>query len=718
MIGTSTESNMKKFLLLAFVLAVFFAAYKTGLTDYLTFAQLKARQADLQMFYESNPWQMLGGYFALYVLCTALSLPGATILTLGAGAVFGLLNGVVLVSFASTLGATLAFLFTRYLLRSTVEAKFKSQIDSINNGIDKEGAFYLFTLRLVPVFPFFLINMVMGLTKMSVITYAFVSQLGMLLGTTVYVNAGTQLSRLESATGILSPAILGSFVLLGLLPLATKRIIDILKARKVYRGFKKPTHFDYNLIAIGGGSAGLVTAYISAAVKAKVALIEKHKMGGDCLNTGCVPSKALIKTAKLVHSTKRAEEFGLKPLKAEVDFPAVMERINQVIAKIEPHDSIERYTSLGVDCISGEAEIVSPWEVRVNGKILTTKNIVLATGASPLVPPIPGLRDVSPLTSENLWQLKSKPKRLAVLGGGPIGCEMAQAFARIGSEVTLVEASDRILVREDVDVSHEVLKSFTNDDVRVLTKHKAVSFGIENEEKWLLADGPEGQTKVYFDQVLVALGRKANTKVPGLEKLNLELSPTGTFAHDDLLRTKYPNIFVCGDCAGPYQFTHTAAHQAWYAAVNALFSPFKTFKVDYRVIPWTTFTEPEVARVGLSESEAKAKGIEFEVTRYGLDDLDRAIADGDDHGFVKVITPKGGDQILGATIVGVHAGDLLAEFILAMKWGIGLNKILGTIHAYPTFSEATKYTAGNWKKAHKPEVVLRWVEKFHAWRRV
>ncbi len=708
---------MKKALLLGVVLIGFIAAHQMGLASYLTFAELKARQSELQLFYEGNPWVMLGGYFALYVLSTALGLPGATILTLGAGAIFGFVTGLVLVSFASTIGATLAFLFTRYLLRSIVEEKFQSQVDSVNSGIEKEGAFYLFTLRLVPVFPFFLINLVMGLTKMPVITYALVSQVGMLLGTIVYVNAGTQLSQLEDVSGILTPGLLGSFALLGVLPLAAKKIIDYIKAQKVYRGLKKPKHFDYNLIAIGGGSAGLVTAYISAAVRAKVALIEKHKMGGDCLNTGCVPSKALIKTSKLVHATKRAEEFGLRPMTAEVDFPEVMKRIHEVIAKIEPHDSIERYTSLGVDCIKGEAEVVSPWEVKVNGKILTTRNIVLATGASPLVPSLPGLQDVFPLTSENLWQLKDRPEKLVVIGAGPIGCEMAQAFVRLGSQVTLIEATDRILSREDADVSREVLQSFINDGIKVLINHKAVSFGTDGNSKFLLADGPEGQMKIVFDQVLIALGRKANTKVPGLEKLKLEITPTGTFAHDELLRTKYPNIFVCGDCAGPYQFTHTAAHQAWYASVNALFSPFKSFKVDYRVIPWTTFTEPEVARVGLSETEAHARGIDFEVTRYGLDDLDRAIADGDDHGFVKVLTQKDSDQILGAVIVGVHAGDLLAEFVLAMKWGIGLNKILGTIHAYPTFSEATKYTAGNWKKAHKPEYVLRWVEKFHRWRR-
>jgi pyruvate/2-oxoglutarate dehydrogenase complex dihydrolipoamide dehydrogenase (E3) component/uncharacterized membrane protein YdjX (TVP38/TMEM64 family) len=708
---------MKKIILLGLLALAFFAAHKTGLTQYLTFAELKARQFELRAFYEANPAQMLGGYFLVYVLCTALSLPGATILTLGAGAVFGLLEGIILVSFASTIGATVAFLSTRYLLRSTVEAKFKTQLEAINRGVESEGAFYLFTLRLVPVFPFFLINMVLGLTKMPLLTYSFVSQVGMLIGTIVYVNAGTQLSQLEGVSGILSPGLLGSFALLGILPLVAKRLIEFLKARKVYRGFKKPKRFDYNVIAIGGGSAGLVTAYISAAVKAKVALIEKHKMGGDCLNTGCVPSKALIKSAKLVKAATGAQSFGLKPLVPAVDFAAVMNRIQTVIKKIEPHDSVERYTGLGVECISGEAEIVGPWEVRVNGKTLTTKNIVLATGASPLVPPIPGLREIAPLTSDNLWQLKEQPRRLAVLGGGPIGCEMAQAFARLGSEVTLIEASDRLLVREDSEVSAEVLKSFERDGVRVLTGHKAVAFSQDAGSKWLEAESQGQRVRIEFDQVLVALGRRANTNVPGLEKLKLELNPAGTFAHDDRLRTKFPNIFVCGDCAGPYQFTHTAAHQAWYAAVNALFSPLKSFAVDYRVIPWTTFTDPEVARVGLNETEAKAKGIEFEVTRYDLDDLDRAIADGEDHGFVKVITPKGSDRILGATIVGAHAGDLLAEFILAMKWGLGLNKILGTIHAYPTFSEATKYLAGNWKKAHKPEGLLKWVERFHTWRR-
>jgi pyruvate/2-oxoglutarate dehydrogenase complex dihydrolipoamide dehydrogenase (E3) component/uncharacterized membrane protein YdjX (TVP38/TMEM64 family) len=708
---------MKKILLFVIILALFLGAHFTGLTSYFTFVELKSKQMALITYYEQNTMTMLLGYFAVYVLSTALSLPGATILTLGAGAIFGLWKGVILASFASTIGATLAFLITRFLLRESIESKFKKQFDAINAGVKKEGAFYLFTLRLVPIFPFFLINMLMGLTQLSVIKFIFVSQIGMLIGTFVYVNAGTQLAQLESPSGILSPKLIGSFILLGLLPLITKKIIDAIKAGKVYRNFKKPKTFDYNVIAIGAGAGGLVTAYISAAVKAKVALIEKDKMGGDCLNTGCVPSKAIIKSAKVAHFINHSSSYGLKSTLSEVDFKAVMGRIQNVIKKIEPHDSVERYESLGVDCIKGEAEIISPWEVMVNGKVLTTKNIVLATGATPLVPPIPGLSEMNALTSENLWRIEKRPRRLVVLGGGPIGCEMAQAFARLGSKVILVEAGERILSREDSDVSEEILKHFKNDGIDAFTSHKAISFKKRGDLKILVAQGPSGEVEIEFDEILVALGRKAKTNIPGLEKLNLEISSRGTFSHNEYMQTKYPNIFVCGDCAGPYQFTHVAAHQAWYAAVNALFSPFKKFKADYRVIPWTTFTDPEVARVGLNEAEAKEKNIEVEVTRFAFEELDRAIAEGEESGFVKVITKKGKDDILGVTIVGSHAGELNAEFVLAMKWGIGLNKILSTIHAYPTFAESTKYVAGNWKKAHSPKKLLSLVERIHTWRR-
>ena len=394
-----------------------------------------------------------------------------------------------------------------------------------------------------------------------------------------------------------------------------------------------------------------------------------------------------------------------------------MERVHQSIAKVEPHDSVERYTNLGVECFRGEAKIESPFQVRIGEKTFTTKSIVIATGARPLVPRIPGLDTIPYFTSDTIWSLRESPKKLLVLGGGPIGCELAQAFQRLGSQVTQVEMAPHLMGREDLDVSEQIEKVFSEEGIRVLTSHKAMSFSKANDAYQLECESQSGKVIIEFDQVLLALGRAPNTQGFGLEELGVEIEKKGTIAHDPYLRTKYPNIFVCGDVAGPYQFTHTAAHQAWYAAVNGLLSPFKMFKADYRVIPWCTFTDPEVARVGLSEQEAREKNIDVEITCYGLDDLDRAIADSEDHGFVKVLTKKGRDEILGATIVSSHAGDMITEFITAMKHKIGLNKILGTIHIYPTFPEANKYAAGIWKRAHKPDALLNWVEKYHRWRR-
>ena len=561
----------------------------------------------------------------------------------------------------------------------------------------------------------------MGLTPIRAWTFYWVSQIGMLAGTLVYVNAGTQLARIDSLQGILSPGLLLSFALLGIFPLMAKKIVAVVKARRVYAKWPKPKRFDRNLVVIGAGSAGLVTAYIAAAVKAKVTLIEKHRMGGDCLNTGCVPSKALIRSAKLLSHIRRSAEFGIRQADADFDFAEVMERVQRVIREVAPHDSVERYTGLGVDVIEGTAKITSPWSVAVTTaegtRTLTTRSIVIAAGARPFVPPIPGLADVGYLTSDTVWNLRELPKRLVVLGGGPIGSELTQTFARLGSQVTQVEMAPRILIREDPEVSELVTRRFRAEGIDVLVNHKAQQFVVENGEKVLIAEHDGRDVRIPFDAVLVAVGRVANTAGYGLEELGIPTTPARTVETNEFLQTLYPNIYAAGDVAGPFQFTHTAAHQAWYAAVNALFAPFKKFKADYSVIPWSTFVDPEVARVGLNEQDAKEKGIPYEVSVYGLDDLDRAIADGEAHGFVKVLTVPGKDRILGVTIVGEHAGDLLAEYVLAMRHGLGLNKILGTIHIYPTLAEANKYVAGVWKKAHAPEKLLAWVERFHAWRR-
>jgi pyruvate/2-oxoglutarate dehydrogenase complex dihydrolipoamide dehydrogenase (E3) component/uncharacterized membrane protein YdjX (TVP38/TMEM64 family) len=700
--------------LVVVAIAVFFAA---GGHRYFTFENLKAQQAALDGWYRAHPWQTVLVYFATYVAVTGLSLPGATLLTLAGGAVFGLGWGTVIVSFASSLGATLAFLASRFLLRDWVRARFGERLKTIDEGLAKEGAFYLFTLRLLPVVPFFLINLALGLSAMRVWTFYWVSQIGMLAGTLVYVNAGTQLARLESPRGILSWQLLGAFLLLGIFPLLAKKLVDTLKARRVYSRWPRPRRFDRNLVVIGAGSAGLVSAYIAATVRAKVTLIEKERMGGDCLNTGCVPSKALIKTARVLSQIRNASNYGIRSASAEFDFAEVMERVQRVIRAVEPHDSVERYTGLGVECIRGEAKITSPWTVAVNGRTLTTRAIVIAAGARPLVPPIQGIEQIEVLTSENVWSLRKLPARLVVLGGGPIGCELAQAFARLGSKVTQVEMLPRLLVREDPEVSEVVRERFEKEGVSVLVGHKAKQVVIEGGRKLLLCEHDGKGVGVEFDALLCAVGRVPNTAGYGLEELGIPLGKGRTVETNAYLQTLYPNIYACGDVAGPYQFTHTASHQAWYAAVNALFAPLRRYRADYSVIPWATFTEPEVARVGLNETEANERGIAFEVTRYGLDDLDRAITDGEAHGMVKVLTVPGSDRILGATIVGESAGELIVEFVAAMRHGIGLKKILGTIHIYPTLSEANKYAAGAWRKAHAPEGALRFLEKFHAWRR-
>ena len=708
-------------LLIAVLAAVFFAF---DLHQYLTLETLQARRGEFIALKDQSPWLVTGLAFAGYVLVAALSLPGALVMTLAMGALFGLLWGTLLVSFASSIGATLAFLVSRYLLRDAVQQRFGDKLKAINDGIARDGALYLFTLRMVPVFPFFLINLLMGLTPMRARTFYWVSQVGMLAGTLVFVNAGTQLAQLQSLSGILSPSLLFSFVLLGAFPMIANKFIQWLQSRRVYARWQRPTKFDRNLIVIGGGAAGLVSAYIAAAVKAKVTLIETHKMGGDCLNYGCVPSKALIKSATLAHQMRHASNYGLSDASPAFSFKAVMQRIHDVIKAIEPHDSVERYTGLGVEVLQGYAKLVNPWTVEIaqsggGTQTLTARSIVIAAGARPFVPPLPGLEEVGYVTSDTLWDVFAKldevPQRLVVLGGGPIGCELAQAFGRLESQVTQVEMAPRIMIREDEEVSALAKAALEADGVAVLTGHKALRCETVHGEKVLIVEHEGAEKSIPFDQLICAVGRVARLQGYGLEELGI---PTNkTIETNEYLQTLYPNIYAAGDVAGPYQFTHVAAHQAWYAAVNALFGDFKKFKADYSVIPWATFIAPEVARVGLNEQEAKEKNIAFEVTKYGIDDLDRAIADSEAHGFVKVLTVPGKDKILGVTIVGTHAGDLLAEYVLAMKHGLGLNKILGTIHTYPTLAEANKYAAGEWKRAHAPQRLLAWVAKYHAWKR-
>lgn len=709
--------KLARLLVLAAVLLLVASFFVFDLNRYLDLEYFQSNLADFRAWKERHLAAAIGLYFLAYVAVTSLSLPGALVLSLGAGALFGLVIGSALVAAAASVGALGAFLAARFVLRESVERRFGAKLTAINRGVEKDGAFYLFTLRLVPVFPFFVINLVMALTKIRAPVFFTVSMLGMLPGTVVFVNAGAQLAQIDSLGGIVSWPVLLSFALLGIFPLAAKKILEAVRARRVYRGHHKPRRFDANLVVIGAGSAGLVASYIAAALKARVTLIERGPMGGDCLNSGCVPSKALLRSAKFLAEARKVRELGLKSAAVDFDFADIMARVRRVIAQIAPHDSVERYTGLGVHCIAGEAAIKSPWEVQVNGQTIHTRAIIIATGAGPLVPPIPGVEQSGCRTFDTLWEIDELPRRLLVLGGGPAGCEMAQAFARFGSEVTQVEMMPRLMAIEDEDASMVVQKKMMDEGVRVLANHKAVEFRTEGGRKELLCQHQGKTVAVEYDQALLALGRRANTKGFGLEELNMPLTRTGTVEVDDCMQTRYPNIYACGDVAWPWQFTHSAAYQARFAAVNALFGGWWKFRAAGVTMPWATFTDPEVARVGLNEQEAKRQGIAHEVARYDLAELDRAITDERAHGFVKVLTVPGKDRILGATIVGEHAGDLIMAFVSAMKHGHGLGKILDTIHPYPTLAESAMFTAGVWKRAHTPQRALEWVGRYHRLKR-
>jgi len=706
-----------RLILFVCIVAALASYFLLDLDQYLTLDYAQSRLADIQDFRDENFLLAAVIYFSAYVLITALSIPGALIITLIGGAIFGLLWGTILVSFASTIGATLAFLVARLLLRDWVQSRFGSHLTPINRGIERDGSFYLFSIRMVPLFPFFIVNLLMALTPIRTLNFYWVSQLGMLLGTIVYVNAGSELAQIDSLGGLVSGSVVLAFVLLGLLPLVARFVVNIIQRNKILGRFRKPKTFDTNVVVIGAGSAGLVAALIVAGAKAKVVLVEKHKMGGDCLNTGCVPSKSLIRSGRIMSYIRRAEEFGIKQAGGQVDFRQVMNRVQQVIATIEPHDSVERFTSLGVECVAGEAKILSPWEVEVGERLIRTRSIIIATGARPLVPPIPGLDDIPYLTSDSVWDLQELPRRLLVVGGGPIGCELAQAFHNLGSEVTQVDMAARIMPREDPEVSELVMAQFRKQGIRLLTDHKVNRF-LRSDNGFAMEAEHDGETvKLEFDQVLLAIGRKPNVEGFGLEELSMPLSESGTININDFMQTAYPNIFACGDVAGPYQFTHMASYQAWFAALNAMLGGMWRSKGSYRVVPWATFTDPEVARVGLSEEEAKSRGVAFEVTKYELDHLDRALADGEAHGFIKVLTEPGTDKILGATIVGYHAGELIGEFVLAMTHKLGLRHISAATHIYPTLGEANKFTANAWRSARLPEKYFPLLEKFFRWQR-
>lgn len=709
--------NKGRFLLIGLIAVVIGFYFVFDLGQYLTLEYVQSQLAELQAFKNEDFALAALIYFSFYVIATAISIPGAVFVTLLGGAIFGVFWGTILVSFASSIGATGAFLASRFLLHDWVQSRFGDYLAPINRGIEKDGAFYLFTIRMVPVFPYFMVNLIMGLTPIKTSAYYIASQTGMFALTIVYVNAGSQLAQIDSLSGLVSGSLFFSLALLGLAPLIAKFIIGMVQRNKIMKPYGRPKKFDANVVVIGAGSAGLVASLILAGAKAKVVLIEKHKMGGDCLNTGCVPSKALIRSGRIMSYIKRGEEFGIDNAQGEVNFAAVMERVDGIIKTIEPHDSVERFTSLGVDCVMGEARIESPYTVKVGDRTIHTRSIIIATGAGPLIPPIPGLDQIDYLTSDSVWSIREQPKRLLVIGGGPIGCELAQAFSNLGSHVTQVDMASRLLPREDEDASAFLMAQFKKEGINVLTDHRVESFETREGVHYLQAIHNGTQVEVAFDRVLLAIGRKANVQGFGLEELAMPLTAQGTIQINDSMQTEFPNIFACGDVAGPYQFTHMASFQAWFASLNAMLGGLWRSKANYKVVPWATFTNPEVARVGLSEQEAMDKKVPYEITRYDLDLFDRALAEGENHGFIKVLTVPGKDKILGATIVGHHAGELIAEFVFAMTHDMGLKKISAVTHLYPGLMEANKFAANAWRKERLPQKYFPLMEKYFRWLR-
>ena len=702
---------------LLIIAAILFTVSWLDLHQLFTLSQLKQQQHTLQQLVAQNMFAASIIYFLCYVGMAGLAIPGALIMTLAGGALFGLLTGVLLVSFASSLGALIAFWAARFFLHDYIQSKYKDRLTVINDKIKQQGHWYLLFIRLVPAFPFFLVNVLMGLTPIRAGSYYLVSQIGMLPATIIYVNAGTELAKISSPQDILSWPLLISLTLLGLLPFITQGLVKLLTLKRLYAKWRKPKQFDYHTIVIGAGAAGLVSAYTSATLQAKVALIEQSEMGGDCLNTGCVPSKSILRTAKFVADLSRHQEFGIDEAHYKLQFSNIMRRVHNTVATIAPKDSIQRYSTLGVDCFSAEASLISPWQVELNQPAkhtLTAKNIIVASGAQPAIPTITGLDEVDYYTSDSIWNLTTLPQELLIIGAGPIACELGLAFARLGTKVTLVNRGERILANEDHHAAQLLHDKLTQAGLRILNNFFSDEFSHQHDMKCLVGKHEGQSIRLNFTHLLLAVGRTANTAA--LAALDIDINQRGQIVTNQFMQTNYPNIYACGDVTSPLQYTHSASHQAWYAAFNALFRPLKQFKCALANIPRAIYTDPEIASLGITEQQAIEQGIKYQVTTLAMDDIDRAITDSATDGFVKVITADNSDKILGVCIVGEHASELIAEFVLAKTHNLGLNKILQTVHLYPTRSEINRLAAGKWRRSRFSAKSQQILHKIQLWR--
>lgn len=683
-------------LLVAIGTAIVVLSRGAGLSD---LDDLRATVAAVRARVDAHPAAAAGLFALAYVAVTALSLPLALWLTLAGGALFGHGIGIPLVALSATAGATLAFLAARHLLRDAVTRRFADRMAAIDRGVARDGWRYLLSLRLVPAIPFFAVNLAMGLTAMPLRSYVVATFVGMLPATAIYVNAGVALGRLRSPSDILTLPAAGSLVLLAALPWVARIGAGVLHRSRPAGRWTRPRRFDRNLIVIGAGAAGLVASLTAATARARVTLVEAGRMGGECLNTGCVPSKALLASARAAEAQRRGPRFGLAPAPVVVDFPAVMRRVAGVIAAIAPHDSAERYRSLGAEVLAGRARLVDPWTVEIalaagGTTRRSARHIVIATGSAPVVPAIEGLTTTPHVTTDTLWdrlaQMDAAPARMAILGGGAVGVELGQALQRLGSAVTLIEAGPRLLPREDPEAVALVTGRLEAEGVRILTETRALSAAPEGDGARIELAGPAGRESLRCDLLLVATGRRPRLDGIGLDDLGLDPADPGAWPE---------SLILAGDADGGPQLTHRAGASGWATAMRALAAPFWRPAVPEDGVARVVFTDPELASCGLSEAEARARGLAVETTRFDLGTLDRALADGDGdgEGIVKVLTRAGSDRILGTTIVGPHASDLAGLVVLAMRRRIGLGALQSVPFAYPTYPEALGRTGGQWR---------------------
>ncbi|MBA3536096.1 MAG: FAD-dependent oxidoreductase [Tatlockia sp.] len=702
------SKKLRSWLPLILLLGLLILFFSLRLDKYLTFTSLRENRATLISWTKEHFFMAALLYMSCYTLAVAASVPGAVFLTLAGGFLFGVVFGTVFVIVSATLGATALFFAVRTSFGDWLAKSALSWLGRMREGFQQNAFSYLLMLRLVPLFPFWVVNIVPALLGVDAKTFIITTFFGILPGSIVYVMVGNGLSHVFEANQTPNLGIIFDIkVLLPLLALAALSFIPILYKRvnpKEQKKNPKTNQIKCDLSIIGAGAGGLSVAAVAAQLGLKVVLLESGKMGGDCLNYGCVPSKSLLAAGKIAYQLRHAAQFGISSKGLEIDFKKVMQQVHAVIKVLAKNDSVERFESLGVQVIKAVARFSGVNTLVAQDRVIEARRIVIATGSSPFKPPIPGLEDTPYLTNETIFNLTEQPKHLIVIGGGPIGCELAQAFSMLGSKITLIEGFN-LLPKDDVDcvaILRAQLKA-----MGIIIHEQAKVLGVEPHA--------HGGIKVSINQageklairgshLLIATGRRANVENLDLEKAGIVYSNKGIEVNSRL-QTSNRRVYALGDVVGPYQFTHMATYQAGIVLRNIAFKI--PAKVDYRAIPWVTYTLPEIAHVGLLAEEA-LKHADIQFTEWSFLENDRAQTEHSLEGKIKIISDKKG-RVLGVTIVGAHAGELILPWVIAIREKRTLRSFTDAVSPYPTLSEISKRVAGEFYKSKLFSNKTRWL---------